>query len=36
LPPPEQELAGLKNEAEQLKSELEAITRRIDELEQKS
>jgi hypothetical protein len=31
---PEQELAGLKNEAEQLKGELEAINRRIEELEQ--
>jgi hypothetical protein len=33
---PDQELAGLKNEAELLKGQLEAINRRIDELEQKS
>jgi hypothetical protein len=32
---PEQELAGLKNEAECLKSQLDAINRRIEELEQK-
>jgi len=36
-PPPtsEQELGGLKDEAEWLKGQLEAINRRIDELEQK-
>jgi Family of unknown function (DUF5320) len=31
----EQELAGLKNEAEWLKDQLEAINQRIDELEKK-
>jgi hypothetical protein len=35
-PATEQELVGLKNEAELLKGELEAINRRIDELERKS
>jgi Family of unknown function (DUF5320) len=34
-PAQEQELAGLKNEAEWLKGQLEAINRRIEELEQK-
>jgi hypothetical protein len=34
-PTQEQELAGLKNEAEWLKSQLEAISKRIEELEQK-
>lgn len=34
-PVPEQELAGLKNEAELLKDQLDAINRRIVELEQK-
>jgi hypothetical protein len=34
-PPREQELAGLQNEAEYLKNQLEAINRRIEQLEQK-
>jgi hypothetical protein len=34
-PVPEQELAGLKHEAEWLKGELDAINRRIEELEKK-
>jgi hypothetical protein len=34
-PVPEQELAGLKNEAVLLKEQLDAINRRIEELEQK-
>jgi hypothetical protein len=34
-PTQEQELAGLKNEAEYLQSQLDAISRRIGELEQK-
>jgi hypothetical protein len=32
---PEQELAGLKNEAEWLKNQLEVLNRRIEELEPK-
>jgi hypothetical protein len=32
---PEQELAGLKNEAEWLKNQLEALNRRMEELEPK-
>ena len=34
-PAPEQELTGLRNEAEWLKKQLEAITRRIEELDKK-
>jgi hypothetical protein len=34
-PTQEQELAGLKNEAEYLKTQLDAISQRIEELEQK-
>lgn len=34
-PPPEQELASLKDEAELLKGQLEAINRRIEELEKR-
>jgi hypothetical protein len=34
-PAPEQELTGLRNEAEWLKNQLEAVTRRIEELDKK-
>jgi hypothetical protein len=34
-PAPEQELTGLKTQADWLRGQLEAITKRIEELEQK-